>query len=68
MARPRRSTTSPTSRSRSARSRGWRTLRVAAHEQLVDAQLALGRHAEVVGELQALIGEHPYRERPAARS
>ena len=36
--------------------------RVAAHEQLVEAKLALGRHAEVVGELEALIGAHPYHE------
>jgi DNA-binding SARP family transcriptional activator len=42
-------------------------LRVSALEQLVDAQLALGRHAEVVGGLQALIGEHPYRERLRAQ-
>src|SRR5829696_2243511 len=39
----------------------------AALEQLVDAQLALGRHADVVGRLQALIGEHPYRERLRAQ-
>jgi len=38
-------------------------LRVAAFEQLVEAKLALGAHAEVVGELEALIGEHPFRER-----
>ena len=37
-------------------------LRVAALEQLVEAKLALGAHAEVVGQLEALIGEHPYRE------
>ena len=37
-------------------------LRVAALEQLIEAKLALGRHAEVVGQLEALIGEHPYRE------
>ncbi|HYN53045.1 MAG TPA: BTAD domain-containing putative transcriptional regulator [Thermoleophilaceae bacterium] len=37
-------------------------LRVEALEQLNDAKLALGCHAEVVGELEALIGEHPYRE------
>jgi DNA-binding SARP family transcriptional activator len=42
-------------------------LRETAHEQLIDAQLALGRHAEVVGRLQALIAEHPYRERPRAQ-
>jgi DNA-binding SARP family transcriptional activator len=42
-------------------------LRITALEQLVDAQLALGRHAGVVGRLQALIGEHPYRERLRAQ-
>ena len=38
-------------------------LRLAALEELVDAKLALGRHGELVGQLEALIGEHPYRER-----
>jgi DNA-binding SARP family transcriptional activator/class 3 adenylate cyclase len=42
-------------------------LRVAALEQLVEAKLALGRHAEVVGELEALIDEYPYRERLRAQ-
>ena len=42
-------------------------LRITALEQLVDAQLALGRHAEAVGRLQSLIGEHPYRERLRAQ-
>ena len=28
----------------------------------IDADLALGRHAELVGELQALVAEHPLRE------
>jgi DNA-binding SARP family transcriptional activator/tetratricopeptide (TPR) repeat protein len=42
-------------------------LRVAAHEQLMEARLALGMHAEVVGQLEALIGEHPYRERLRAQ-
>jgi predicted ATPase/DNA-binding SARP family transcriptional activator len=37
-------------------------LRVAALEQLIDAKLALGAHAEVLGQLETLIGEHPYRE------
>jgi len=37
-------------------------LRVAALERLIEAKLALGRHAEVVGQLDALIGEYPYRE------
>jgi DNA-binding SARP family transcriptional activator len=42
-------------------------LRVAAHEQLIEAKLALGGHAEVVGQLEALIGEYPYRERLRAQ-
>ena len=37
-------------------------MHVAAIEQLVEAKLALGRHAEVVGQLETLIAEHPYRE------
>jgi DNA-binding SARP family transcriptional activator len=42
-------------------------LRVAAFEQLIEAKLALGRHEEVVGQLEALIREHPYRERLRAQ-
>jgi WD40 repeat protein/DNA-binding SARP family transcriptional activator len=42
-------------------------LRTAALEQLIDAKLQLGRHEEVVGELEALIREHPYRERLRAQ-
>jgi WD40 repeat protein/DNA-binding SARP family transcriptional activator len=37
--------------------------RLAAVEQLVDADLALGRHLELVSELEALAAEYPYRER-----
>jgi DNA-binding SARP family transcriptional activator len=37
-------------------------LREAALEQLIEAKLALGRHVEVIGELEALIGAFPYRE------
>ena len=37
-------------------------MRVGAHEQLIDAKLALGRHAEVIGQLETLIARHPYRE------
>jgi DNA-binding SARP family transcriptional activator/ABC-type transport system substrate-binding protein len=37
-------------------------LRLVALEQRVEADLALGRHAEVVGELQVLAGRHPFRE------
>jgi DNA-binding SARP family transcriptional activator len=38
-------------------------LRTAAREELVDASLELGRHAQLVGELEALVAEHPLRER-----
>jgi DNA-binding SARP family transcriptional activator len=37
-------------------------VRVAAQEQMIEAKLALGGHAEVVGQLEKLIGEQPYRE------
>ena len=37
--------------------------RVRAIEMKADAELALGRHAELVGELQALVAAHPLRER-----
>ena len=42
-------------------------LRVAALEELVEAKLALGRHAEVLAALEPLIAEHPYRERLRAQ-
>jgi DNA-binding SARP family transcriptional activator len=38
-------------------------LRWAALEARIDADLASGRHEELVGELQALVAEHPLRER-----
>jgi DNA-binding SARP family transcriptional activator/DNA-binding CsgD family transcriptional regulator len=38
-------------------------LRFAALLDRIEADLALGRHAELVGELEALIAEHPLRER-----
>jgi predicted ATPase/DNA-binding SARP family transcriptional activator/class 3 adenylate cyclase len=38
-------------------------LRLAAVEGRIDAELALGLHSELVGELERLIGEHPLRER-----
>jgi DNA-binding SARP family transcriptional activator len=37
-------------------------LRLAALERRIDADLARGRHAELVGELHALTAEHPLRE------
>lgn len=39
-------------------------LRLAAREETVAARLALGHHAELVGELEALIARDPLRERP----
>jgi DNA-binding SARP family transcriptional activator len=38
-------------------------LRLAVLEERIDADLALARHADLVGELEALVGEHPLRER-----
>jgi len=38
-------------------------LRLVAREERFDAALALGRHAELVGELEALVSENPLRER-----
>jgi DNA-binding SARP family transcriptional activator len=38
-------------------------LRLVAVEGRIDADLGLGRHAEVVGDLEALVREHPLRER-----
>jgi DNA-binding SARP family transcriptional activator len=38
-------------------------LRLAAIEKRVEADLALGRHAELVAELEMLAAEHPLRER-----
>ena len=48
----RRSPTSPTSASRRPRSRGWRSCASRALEERIDADLAAGRHAELVGELE----------------
>ncbi|MFI9382358.1 BTAD domain-containing putative transcriptional regulator [Kutzneria sp. NPDC052558] len=39
------------------------SLRLAAVEELFDAELALGAAVEVVGELTSLVAEHPLRER-----
>ena len=38
-------------------------LRLGALEDRIDVDLALGRHGELVGELEALVAEHPLRER-----
>ena len=37
-------------------------LRLVAVEERIDADLELGRHGDVVGELEALVAEHPLRE------
>ncbi|HEX6725227.1 MAG TPA: AfsR/SARP family transcriptional regulator, partial [Gaiella sp.] len=39
-------------------------LRVLALERRLEAELALGHHADVVAELEGLVAEHPLRERP----
>src|SRR5438105_2084676 len=41
--------------------------RLAVFEDCVDAELNAGRHGELTGELQAMITEHPLRERLAAQ-
>jgi DNA-binding SARP family transcriptional activator len=38
-------------------------IRLAAVELRIDADLALARHDELIGELEALVAEHPLRER-----
>ncbi|HZD70994.1 MAG TPA: BTAD domain-containing putative transcriptional regulator, partial [Actinomycetes bacterium] len=42
-------------------------IRLGAIEDELDAQLALGRHAEVLGRLGTLVEEHPLRERLPAQ-
>jgi DNA-binding SARP family transcriptional activator len=42
-------------------------LHLAALEEWMDALLALGRHADAVGELEALVAKHPLRERLRAQ-
>jgi DNA-binding SARP family transcriptional activator len=42
-------------------------LRVNAEELWIDAQLELGRHEAILGRIEALIDEHPYRERLRAQ-
>ena len=48
---------------RAACDRAARELRLAAIERRVEADLALGRHAELIGELTALVAASPLRER-----
>ena len=39
-------------------------LRVSCREERIEAELALGRHVAVVADLEALVREQPFRERP----
>src|SRR4051794_26372030 len=39
-------------------------LRLVAVEDRIDAELAVGKHRDVAGELQTLVTSHPLRERP----
>ena len=39
-------------------------LRLRALEERIEADLALGRHADLIGELERLVAAHPLRERP----
>ena len=59
----RRSPTSPTSRSPVPEIRRLEELRLNAAELAIDADLAAGRHQEVVPEIDALLAENPLRER-----
>jgi DNA-binding SARP family transcriptional activator len=38
-------------------------MRLLAFERRIDADLELGRHGELVGEVEALVARHPFRER-----
>jgi DNA-binding SARP family transcriptional activator/tetratricopeptide (TPR) repeat protein len=49
-------------RLRSRLAPAWQELRLAALEAAIEAELACGRHAELVGELGGLLAEHPLRE------
>jgi predicted ATPase/DNA-binding SARP family transcriptional activator len=42
-------------------------LRIAALEDRIDAELALGRHGQLVAELERFVAEQPLRERPRAQ-
>ena len=59
---------SPSRRSHASRSLVSRELRTAAHEELIEAELELGRHSQVVAQLEALVAEHPLRSDCGASS
>ena len=58
----RRSRIWPTPPSRRPRWDELDDLRATALEQRIDADLALGRHADLIGELESLVAEYPLRE------
>src|SRR5207302_5954738 len=45
-------------------SRRMEDLRLQASEEAVDAEMDLGRHDDAIPFLEALVAEHPLRERP----
>jgi DNA-binding SARP family transcriptional activator len=45
-----------------AETRRLEELRLVAHGERIDADLELGRHGDVIGELEGLIRDHPLRE------
>ena len=61
------SPTSSTSRSHRQRSRVWRSLRLTALEERIEADLALGAQADLAGELESLVSANPLRERLRAQ-
>ena len=58
-----RSPTSPSSPSHEAEAARLEELPLVALEERIDAELALGRHEQLVAELEALVARHPLRER-----
>ena len=42
-------------------------LRLAALEERIEADVALGRHADLIGELETLVRDHPHKERLRAQ-
>lgn len=43
--------------------RRWDELRQATYEDLIDAELAAGRHTELIADVEAMVHEQPFRER-----
>ena len=61
--RARRSATSPTAGSPATPWPGSTSWSLAAHEGLVDGELTMGRHADVLADLVDLVARYPLRER-----